>query len=195
MAYLYSGLKQPELASAVLAEGFASVRPPNADLYYFSSILAANRFDYATAEHDAHQAISLAPLNGAYPFWLGDLYFRQKLNERAVAQYTQTAVKFPAWTWISHERIGRLRAGEHNWDAAIAEYEAAVTASLVQKLPPPTLAQNYVALGDALVTPPESTRHDRRFQKALDHDPANQNAARLRRPATAASTTGRITVQ
>jgi len=178
-------LEQPAAAERLLQRGLASASPPHDRLYLVGSRLAADRDDFAQAERYVRMALRLNPREGAYLAALGDLYYQQGRFPEAIEQYRYagTNAHQPAWRWLSRQRIGRVRVAQDDWDAAIAEYRAAVAVSEAESAEPQVVAGNYVALGDVLARAGNGREAEAAYRAARRRDPTNQAAAgRLQAP-------------
>jgi tetratricopeptide (TPR) repeat protein len=178
LASILLHLNQPEQAAQVLEQGFKLAQPPGADLYYQRSRLAATVQDYASAERDARQAITLQPNSGGYLAWLGDIFQRQGRYDESLAQYALTAqvASSPSWIWQAAQHSGSVYAAQGLWEQAIADYGQAVEMSQAQGVTSDILAQNYSALGNILLQSGNMVEAETAFRQALQLDPLNTAA-------------------
>jgi tetratricopeptide (TPR) repeat protein len=146
--------KELERARQVIKQGLAQADAAGADLYYLRSRLAADRQDYPSAEADARRAIELAPTSGGYLAWLGDLYLRQKRYTEALAQYELAggASADPSWIWRSRQRKAQVLAVMGDGLGAVEEQRASLQLSLEGGASTAQVADNYVYLGDLLLS-------------------------------------------
>ncbi len=174
----YFRMGRPDLASQILDAAIANA--PGAEFYMVRSQIAAEQRRYAEAESDARQALALEPANGTYLLWLGDLFQSQKRYDEAVAQYTLAAEQSTnrSLEWLAPLRTGRALTAAGRLDDAVGAYEAAVAASVAQRVPPRTLAAHYVLLGEACLRIDRIARARWAFTEALAHDASNESAAR-----------------
>jgi len=176
---LQSRLKDVPGAIATLDLGIARADDPK-QLYYLRSVYQAGQGKWIAAEEDARQAIALAPRNGGYLSWLGDLYFRQKRYDDALAQYDLSGSEASdhSWIWRAAQRRGAVYATLKDWTSAIGEYRHAVDVSIEQGARPTVVAANYVQLGINLAAAGRAGEAASAFQTAVDLDPNNRDAAK-----------------
>ncbi len=174
---LYNRLRDKAGALAVLDIGIERAAEPQ-QLHYLRSVYLANDGRWAAAEADARRAIELAPTNGGYLAWLGDLYYRQKRYDEALAQYEVAAGEASdrTWLWRAAQKVGAVYAARKEWDAAIAEFRRAIAISEEQGARANVVAGNYVQLGAQLAQAGRREEAAEAYRKALALDPANRDA-------------------
>ncbi|MHB1132135.1 MAG: tetratricopeptide repeat protein [Chloroflexota bacterium] len=174
---LYNRLKDRPAALAVVQAGLARVEDNQAQLYNLRSTYraAATPPDLPGAQADARAAIDLAPTNGWYRSWLGDLHLREKRYAEALAEYAAipAATSDQSWRWRSRQKAGAVWSAQKEWQRAIDDYAAAVQLSQEQALAPATLASNHAQLGAILAQAGRTAEAIEAYETALAHDPAN----------------------
>ncbi len=174
---LYNRLQDRPGALAILDAGIERATDPK-QLYYLRSVYLAGYGFWPAAEADAKQAIALAPANGSYLAWLGDLYYRQKRYDEAIAQYQVAADEASdrTWLWRAAQKVGTVHAACKEWDAAMAAFRAAVAISVEQGARANVVAANYVQLGAQLAQADRRDEAAEAYRQALALDPANRDA-------------------
>jgi tetratricopeptide (TPR) repeat protein len=175
---LWNRLKDRPGALVTVEAGLEAVSESPAQLRYLRSTYRANGnpADLPGAEEDARVAIALAPSNGWYRSWLGDLFLRQQRYAEALAEYAAipaAATSDPSWTWRSRQKAGAVWAAQQEWERAIEEYAAAVSDSAAQGVAATALASNHAQMGSVLAQAGRTGEAIAAYEAAIAHDPAN----------------------
>jgi len=180
LAKLYLWVLQDEArARQMIEQGFTHSESPGAELYYLRSIMMGREGKSSAAISDSMRAIELAPTNGLYVAWLGDLYTQQGRYNEALTQYEllSSLVFTTDWQWRMHQRKGKVYATLQECTDAQQEFHQAIQISLDQNGSPKNLAGLYAYLGEILEQCGDTAGAIGSYQEALKLDPQNQSAS------------------
>lgn len=177
---LYDRLKDGAGAVALLDLGLARADDQKQQMYYLRSVYEAGLGNLQRAEEDVRRAIELAPDNGWYLAYLGDLYVRQKRYEEALLQYQEAAAGAAdrSWIWRGMQKRGAVYAALKDWPSCVDLFAAAAEESIRQGADAKVVASNYAQLAAQLTSAGRRLEAEASYRRSLEYDPANEDTAR-----------------